>query len=48
MCSGLSGTALDICNMGVTIQGDMISWAYALVAVILVAAAVLWVKRILL
>ena len=39
--------ATDIAALGVSLQADVIAWGYAVVALILVAAAVLWVKRLL-
>lgn len=38
--------ATDIAALGVQLQTDVIAWGYAVVALILAAAAVLWVKRL--
>jgi hypothetical protein len=42
----LNQVASDITALGEVLKADVLAWGYAAVAVVLVAAAVLWVKRL--
>lgn len=40
-------TASQINNLGSTLQGDMIAWGAAAIGIAVIAAAALWVMRVL-